>query len=84
MKRVAVKEDAEKTRANKSTSFDLTSQYEVDLLNFAEEPKHGNYSVFVKQLIAERMERERRGSDHSVPVAVSVPDKTEVRTDGFL
>lgn len=82
--RVVVSEDAEKTRANKSTSFDLTSQYDVDLLNFAEEKKHGNYSVFVKQLIAERMEKERRGAVHSVPVAVSIPDKNEIRTDGFL
>lgn len=43
---------AEKTRQPKSVSFDLTDAYEVDLLNYAEDEKHGNFSEFVKRLIA--------------------------------
>lgn len=72
------------TRKNKSCSFDLADPYQAELLKFVEEKRHGNYSVFVKQLIAERMEKERRVIAQSAPVSISNPVVNEVVTDGFL
>jgi len=51
-KREVVSKDSEKTRQTKSESYDLTDAYEVGLLNYAEDPEHGNYSEFVKRAIA--------------------------------
>lgn len=73
------------SRRNKSCSFDLTDPYEKKLLEYAEEKRHINYSVFIKQLIAERMENEERGLTRR-PVAETsvVENEVKVVTDGFL
>lgn len=39
-----------------SVSFDLTDAFEVKLLNHAEDEQHGNFSEFVKRLIARDLE----------------------------
>lgn len=71
-------------RKNKSCSFDLTDPYQVELLKYVEEKRHGNYSVFVKQLIAEKMESERRGMPRNEVVERPIKKQIEVNTDGFL
>ena len=84
MMRVVVSKDAEKIRQNKSTSYDLRSQYEVDLLNYAEnKDKHGNYSEFIKRCVA--FYRDHHDKQIQVaPVQVSPQREIEVNTEGFL
>lgn len=71
-------------RKNKSCSFDLTDPYQASLLKFAEDKRHGNFSVFIKQLIAERMEAEQRGTMKEVVIKRSAKKEIEVNTEGFL
>lgn len=40
-------------RKNKSTSFDLTDEYELELLKFAEGRENGRFSKYIKRLIAQ-------------------------------
>lgn len=77
--REVVGKDAEKIRQPKSTSYNLTDAYEVELLNYAEDPAHGNYSEFVKRAIAYY-----RGSRQVSQVSVVVVEAEEDTTDGFL
>ena len=81
-KREVVSKDAEKTRQPKSTSYNLTDAYEVDLLNYAEDPEHGNYSEFVKRAIA--FYRESRQSRPVGIMPVEVEEDDEDAVDGFL
>lgn len=78
--REVVSKDAEKTRQTKSESYDLTDAYEVGLLNYAEDPEHGNYSEFVKRAIAFY-----RDSRQVRPVAVAVVEENDDDSiEGFL
>lgn len=78
-------------RKNKSISFDRDDPYQKKLLEYAEEKRHGNFSVYIKQLIAERMESESRGALTTAGVSSVPPVKVkpvekriEVSTSGFL
>lgn len=88
--RVAVEKTAKKTRQPKSVSFNLTSAYEIGLLNHAEDPNHGDFSKYVKRLIHDDM---RGGQRVEVPIAEiaslskQVDNSTDEDTDtmsGFL
>lgn len=80
--REVVSKDAEKTRQTKSESYDLTDAYEVGLLNYAEDPEHGNYSEFVKRAIAYYRDSRQIRSVSVIPVAVKEEDDDSF--DGFL
>lgn len=82
--RVVVDKDAEKTRQPKSTSYNLTDAYEVDLLNYAEDPVHGNYSELTKRAIAFYRDSKSLPQKH-ISVAMSPVEEDETdSTDGFL
>lgn len=53
------KSNTNEDRRNKSTSFDLSDEYEKELLKYAELKKHGKFSKYVKRLISE--DRVRNG-----------------------
>lgn len=81
-KREVVSKDATKTRQTKSESYDLTDAYEVGLLNYAEDPEHGNYSEFVKRAIAYYRDSRSFRPVSVIPVAVEEEDGDSV--NGFL
>lgn len=81
-KRQVVGKDAEKTRQTKSESYDLTDAYEVGLLNYAEDPEHGNYSEFVKRAIAYYRDSRQIRPVGVIPIPVEEDDDDSV--DGFL
>lgn len=80
--REVVSKDAEKTRQTKSESYDLTDAYEVGLLNYAEDPEHGNYSEFVKRAIA--YYRDSRSVRPASVIRVAVEDEDDDSVNGFL
>ena len=80
--REVVSKDAEKTRQTKSESYDLTDAYEVGLLNYAEDPEHGNYSEFVKRAIAYYRDSRSVRPVSVIPVSVEEEDGDSV--NGFL
>lgn len=80
--REVVSKDAEKTRQTKSESYDLTDAYEVGLLNYAEDPEHGNYSEFVKRAIAYYRDSRSVRPVSVIPVAIEEEDGDSV--NGFL
>jgi len=77
--REVVDKDADKTRQSKSSSYNLTDAYEVELLNYAEDPEHGNYSEFVKRAIA--FYRESR---KAIPISVVSSETEEVDEESVL
>jgi len=82
MTREVVGKNADKTRQPKSISFDLTDAFEVGLLNYAEDKKHGNFSEFVKRLIARHMDDENRAQP--VNLIPHEPDDEQDTMAGFL
>lgn len=83
-KREVVRKDATKTRQTKSESYDLTDAYEVGLLNYAEDPEHGNYSEFVKRAIAYYRDSRQVRPVSVNQVAVVAEEEDDNSTDGFL
>lgn len=84
--REVVSPDAEKTRQTKSESYSLLDAYEVDLLNYAEDPKHGNYSEFIKRAVAfyRDFHEGRIGQIFNAPVIPVIEEEEDDPTDGFL
>ncbi|WP_172373559.1 hypothetical protein [Sporosarcina jiandibaonis] len=82
--REVVSKDAEKTRQTKSESYDLTDAYEVGLLNYAEDPEHGNYSEFVKRAIAFYRDAKSMPQQHIPVIVRSMENDDEDSVDGFL
>ncbi|MEK4025757.1 hypothetical protein [Sporosarcina sp. FSL W7-1283] len=74
---VVVNKKAKKTRQPKSVSFNLTSIYEVGLLNYAEDPKHGDFSKYIKRLI----DRDMREGDRQENFTVQQTAATQVHTE---
>lgn len=72
-------------RKNKTTSFDLTDEYESRLLAHAEKSANGRYSRYIKRLIANDMEASQASStipNHAALPVLKEPD--EEAMNGFL
>lgn len=82
--REVVSKDAVKTRQTKSESYDLTDAYEVGLLNYAEDPEHGNYSEFVKRAIAYYRDSRQMRPVGVVAVTVPMENDDDDSVEGFL
>ncbi len=66
-------------RKNKSVSFRLVDAYEIKLLAWAESDENGDYSKYVKRLIARDMEG--NGRPPASPVSVEMPIVDAVQND---
>lgn len=62
-----------KNRKNKSTSFDLTDEYELELLKYAEEKENGKFSRYIKRLIAQ----DRDSLSQQMPPTLPKPERKE-------
>ena len=71
------------TRKNKSISFDLTDEFEKQLLLYAEKAEKGKFSKYIKRLIANDMEGRQTSSVNVMMNATTEKDEVD-STDGFL
>lgn len=81
-KRKVINKGATKTRQPKSVSFDLTNAFEVKLLNHAEDDQHGNFSEFVKRLIARDLEG--RNVSYPLETQLELEEDDKEAMGGFL